>query len=146
VENSAKHTEQTCTFAFEVQIRRGYVFVSQSGYPAAEGKVLDMQYEIERAMSDAGLGGVVFDNRKTETPPPWVRAVMWSWLGSQPMLARVALIQQDDASRQRSMDRATRAWNGISMSWTGRIQIMAFLELADAEAWILSTPLGFPAP
>lgn len=142
---SAKQIEEECTFAFEVQTRHGYVFVSQSGYPASESKVLDMQEKIERAMAAAGLCGVVFDNRRTLTPPPWVRALMWSWLGSHDMLDRVALIQEDDASRKRSMDRATRAWNGISMSWTGRIQIMAFLEVADAEAWILSPVVARPA-
>lgn len=103
-----------------------------------------MQDEIELAMSAAGLSSVVFDNRKTEAPPPWLRAIMWSWMGNHLSLARVALIQQDDASRKRSMDRATRAWNGISMSWTGRIQIMAFLDERDAEAWVRSPAASPP--
>ncbi len=103
-----------------------------------------MQAEIECAMSASGVSAVVFDNRQTEAPPPWVRAMMWSWLGTNPALARVALIQEDDASRKRSMDRATRAWNGISMSWTGRIQIMAFLEERDAEAWVRSPAVTSP--
>lgn len=141
----AEHSGQACTFTYEVHTRTGYVFVSQSGYAGSEAKVLAMQDDIERAMSAAGLSAIVFDNRKTEAPPPWLRAIMWSWMGSHLSLARVGLIQQDDASRKRSMNRATRAWNGISMSWTGRIQIMAFLEERDAEAWVRSPAEAPPA-
>lgn len=137
--------ESECTFAYQVIPREGYVFVEQTGYAASESKVRRMQADIESALLVARSTRVVFDNRGTEAPAPWIRAMMWSWLGSHSRLSRVALIQESDASRQRSMDRATRAWRGISMSWVDQLQIMAFVSERDAEAWICSEHVAKPA-
>ena len=137
--------ESECTFAYQVTPREGYVFVVQTGYAASEPKVRSMQSDIESALRQARATRVVFDNRGTEAPAPWIRALMWSWLGSHSRLTRVALIQETDASRQRTMDRATRAWRGISMSWVDQLQIMAFLSERDAEAWICSEHVAKPA-
>lgn len=134
-----------CTFAYQVESRDGYVFANQTGFAASEAKVCSMQADIESALCNGRLTRVVFDNRGTEAPAPWIRALMWSWLGSHSRLTRVALIQESDASRQRSMDRATRAWRGISMSWVDQLQIMAFLTEGDAAAWIRSEHVAKPA-
>ncbi|MCR9161024.1 MAG: hypothetical protein ACE37F_11355 [Nannocystaceae bacterium] len=137
--------DSECTLTYEVIARAGYIFVPQAGYASCEAKVRRMQAEIEAALRSASSTKVVFDNRDTEAPAPWIRAMMWSWLGNHPDLTRVALIQGSDESRRRTQDRATRAWRGISMSWVGRIQIMAFLSEHDAGEWIRSGHLARPA-
>jgi|GEM_PF-1524139 len=137
--------ESNCTLTYRVEAREGHIFVWQGGYPASEPKVKRLQHEIDVALRTARTTRLVFDNRDTQAPPPWVRATMWSWLGSHPALTRVALIQEDDASRRRSMDRATRAWRGISMSWIEQLQIMAFVSEDDAVAWVVSNHVAKPA-
>ncbi len=134
--------EEECTFAYQVVPRPGYVFVMQSGCPKSEDKVRRMQSEIDAALRAGRATRVMFDNRDTQAPPPWLQAVTWSWIGNHPYLTRVALIEEDEDRRRRTLERATRAWRGISMSWVGHVEIMAFTAEAEADAWVGEGPVA----
>lgn len=125
-------------FDFRVERRDGYVFVYQRGRADNEGVIRRMQREIEDALTAGQCCAVVFDNRDTQTPDEWVRAMVWSWLGRHRVIRRAALVQASTDSQKRSNDRATRAWRGISMSWINSVQIMAFVSEDDAARWAVS--------
>lgn len=139
--SDAASTPSDDTFEFRVEGRDGYVFVYQRGRADDEGVIRQMQQEIEDALEARACCAVVFDNRDTQTPDEWVRAMVWSWLGRHTVIRRAALIQASADSQRRSNDRATRAWRGISMSWINSVQIMAFVSLFDAERWAVSPML-----
>ena len=113
-------------FEYRIEPREGYVFVAQRGKATLETDVARMQREIERAMRSVGTRFAMFDNRDTARPDEWVRATMWSWLTES--VDRAALLQTEVRNIKRAEERGER----------NRVTVRAFLEEAEAEAWLLA--------
>jgi hypothetical protein len=112
-------------FAYRVEIRDGYVFVWQGGMVENEAQLRVMQEEIAGALSRAGTRVAMFDNRDTEKPDEWLRAMMWTWLLEH--LSRAALLQSVERNKRRAERRGQE----------NRISLRAFGDEDEAEAWLL---------
>ena len=88
---------------------------------------------------------MVFDERDKQPSPPWVDAMIWSWLAAHARLERAAFIHNTQGQVHRTMARATQGWRGISMSWTDHVEIMAFVSEQDAVDWVGAEPIALPA-
>ena len=137
--------ETQCSFAYQVVARDCYVLVMQSGRPLAEAKVLQWRDDNEAALRRVKTTRVVFDERDKQASPPWVDAMIWSWLASHARPARAAFIHNTRAEVYRTMARATRGFRGIAMPWVEQVEIMAFVAEQDAVDWVCAEPLAQPA-
>lgn len=137
--------ELQCSFAYQVVARDCYVLVMQSGRPSSEAKVHQFKDDIEAALRRVKTTRVVFDERDKQPSPPWVDAMIWSWLAAHARLERAAFLHNTHAQVHRTMSRATRRWRGIPMSWMDHVEIMAFLTEQDAVNWVCAEPIAQPA-
>ena len=119
-------------FRHTVSVREGYVFVWQSGLASLAEPLQQLQRDIELALAQAGTGNVLFDNRETDPPDEWVRAMMWTWLSSTSSIRRVAMVQ----GSVRAQRRANRT------AELNRVLVQAFLDFDDAVRWLCGPATG----
>ncbi len=113
-------------FRYTVAVRSGYVFVWQSGLATVAEELRQLQREVEAALAEAGTRNVLFDNRETQAPDEWIRAMMWTWLSSTPLIRRVAMVQ----GTVRAQRRANRT------AELNRVLVQAFMDYDEAVGWL----------
>lgn len=101
--------------------------VRQRGLLTVEAAA-QLQKAVADALADAGVRLAIFDNRETDRPDEMVRAVMWTWLGAQTCMDRLALVLASERNTRRAREAADR----------NRVRVSAFSDEQDAIDWLRS--------
>ena len=116
-------------FRYSVELRDGYVFVEQSGKARELGEVEAMQEAIDMALAVGETRLLMFYNRATLAPDPWIRASMWTWLSSRARVHRVAMLNKVAKIQRRVRQSGER----------NRVWVEVFDNAAEASRWLRDT-------
>jgi hypothetical protein len=113
------------SFVFHIELKSGYLLVSQSGCPSVE-EVLPLQADLAQAAAQHSVKRVLFDTRELTYPGEQVRNCMIHWLDNSAVFDVQAIVMNSDLMAVRtSMDGLAK---GISRR--------GFRTIGQAETWL----------
>lgn len=117
---------------YELEDRGDYLYVGVIGTIESEAMMHAYHRDIEAAMKPHMHHRALFDTREATQAPPELRAAMWSWVSSTPVIQRAALVAHTERI-QRRVERTADL---------NRVRLQSFGTIEEAEAWLRAGIVG----
>lgn len=114
------------TFRYEFENRGDYLFIKLAGRLDSRETMLAYQQAMAEAMTPELEHRAVVDSRASERPPMDLRAEMWTWMSESGVLKRIAVV----AEQERTKQRVERSGD------INRLMIHSFDTVEEAVEWV----------